>query len=563
MIGHEDDIKPKRLAKQHAKGRNVQRPKKYEFNETDAIIAVALGCTADEKDNDFADFQSEVYDSSSDSSYDDEHLNLSNNPLYLSGHQPLKDFYLGRRRRAGGALMGATGFEVKSLLNGNKRKKRSFNRADNDDDDDRSMISIQNLKRGNILLGICIVLLLACTVLLYDRSGDQKNDEFSIDETDIVEDINENDDNISQRGYYTLTLNEQKNSKYAADDDNYPVGSGLNETSNNETDSQVILETETHNDTKPNSSDIMVEYKQEKSISKASVEETVEKMSVFSDWRVPFIENDIPVFWHVPRAGGTTLTNIVSHCHSLVVANQIGVTQGHGELDKLQVVDSEGGSYVNVDTTTVTGIKRAKEMGLIESGLADVIMTSYIHEIVTLVNSSNIKEGSMKCFTLIRHPIRRAESMFHNFRNSAGDELQNITIAEYANSIYSEENWMVRFLTNEMSEPLSYRHLTLALKVLGSKCIVGLLDKFDESIQLFDRYFGWMNGNQTLDELNNKRDCETYLIHNWDNTRNYTAIEEDSEEWNLLKAKNGYDLLLYEYVVKLFVMQTNTVRTKR
>ena len=39
---------------------------------------------------------------------------------------------------------------------------------------------------------------------------------------------------------------------------------------------------------------------------------------------------DVPVFWHVPKAGGSTIKDIVGDCHGKVLANENGVLDGHG-----------------------------------------------------------------------------------------------------------------------------------------------------------------------------------------------------------------------------------------
>ena len=58
-------------------------------------------------------------------------------------------------------------------------------------------------------------------------------------------------------------------------------------------------------------------------------------------------------------------------------------------------------------------------------------------------------------------------------------------------SSYAEDNWMVRFLTNEMSGAVYDRHLELAKQVLESKCVVGLLEEFSPSFKRFGQYFDW------------------------------------------------------------------------
>lgn len=74
-------------------------------------------------------------------------------------------------------------------------------------------------------------------------------------------------------------------------------------------------------------------------------------------------------------------------CAGLTTASDVGARDGHALDANLKVVTDELGSrYVNVDTSTVDGIKRAKRLGLIESELADVVVTQYLYAGATLFN---------------------------------------------------------------------------------------------------------------------------------------------------------------------------------
>lgn len=74
-------------------------------------------------------------------------------------------------------------------------------------------------------------------------------------------------------------------------------------------------------------------------------------------------------------------------CAGLVTASDVGARDGHALDANLTIVRDELGSrYVNVDTSTVNGIKRAKNLGLVESGLADVVVTQYLYAGATLFN---------------------------------------------------------------------------------------------------------------------------------------------------------------------------------
>jgi hypothetical protein len=221
-------------------------------------------------------------------------------------------------------------------------------------------------------------------------------------------------------------------------------------------------------------------------------------------------------------------------------------------IDIVQVGKSR---YVNVDTTTQAGIERAKKLGLISSGLTDVIVSPFLHDITTLFQSTNTHKNA-KCFTLLHHPIERAIAVFTKLKQAAESGDQNsskifelMTIEEYAKSKFSEDNWMVRFLTNTLSGPLSKDHLELAKMILEHRCLVGFLDRFEESLDRFEKYFRW-------DKLGSydPKSCQK------DSTdiQEYPTYEEGSEVWMLLKAKNEYDLDLYNYALDLYSRQELT-----
>ena len=65
--------------------------------------------------------------------------------------------------------------------------------------------------------------------------------------------------------------------------------------------------------------------------------------------------------------------------------------------------------FVNVDTITVGGILRASEMGFADSGLADAVITPLLYE----ANALFTPTAKGRLFTVFRHPVERAISMFY------------------------------------------------------------------------------------------------------------------------------------------------------
>jgi hypothetical protein len=170
---------------------------------------------------------------------------------------------------------------------------------------------------------------------------------------------------------------------------------------------------------------------------------------------------------------------------------------------------------------------------------------------------SNVAKG--RCFTLLRHPVKRAISMFYYLRDATWEHTysevyKSMTIEEYAVSQYAEDNWMVRFLTNEMNGILNDGHLDLAKQILQSKCLVGLLEEFTQSVKRFDRYFGW---DQTDFQggpvpMSDRGMCEARVMSKPDNVHEHPNHEEGSEVWVKLMEKNVLDMGLYEHAVELF-----------
>jgi hypothetical protein len=119
---------------------------------------------------------------------------------------------------------------------------------------------------------------------------------------------------------------------------------------------------------------------------------------------------DTPIFWHILKSGGTTVKDYSSDCLNLVLSNEQGIQFGHDADTVIQVmqVPSER-RFINVDSTTRPGIDRAKRLGLAESVLADIISSPLFPEIIDIMNEQH--RGRM--FTVLRHPIDRATSMFY------------------------------------------------------------------------------------------------------------------------------------------------------
>ena len=214
--------------------------------------------------------------------------------------------------------------------------------------------------------------------------------------------------------------------------------------------------------------------------------------------------------------------------------------------------------YVNVDTTTPEGINHAKELGLAQSGLADIVISSFFFEAAGLFTT----DFPGRAFTLLRDPIERAVSMYY-VRSTAYGDLQGVTIEDYAKGKGIENNWMTRFLTGQMEGELSKEQLELAKVLLRRKFLVGFLDDIEESMFRFMKYNGWKFSDQDTEQLNQEECLKTLTqVGVNKNPVKYEMPQRGSQAYALITWQTQYDMKLYEYAKELFDKQTKVWGSK-
>ena len=269
---------------------------------------------------------------------------------------------------------------------------------------------------------------------------------------------------------------------------------------------------------------------------------------------------DTPTFWHVPKAGGTAVIRYYARCRGLVEARG-GKADG---ADAVAVTENAetGNRFVNVDTSSPDGLRRARELGLAQSGLADIVIAQNLHETADLYTP----EYRGRFFALFRHPIDRAVSLFYyrqiaHWEPTYNPALKKVSLEDYANSHGGEKNWMVRMLVNkENGGALDRSDLEIAKEVLRRKFVVGLMSDMAESLERFDRYFGWYDpanaeAMQCKDELTSKKGAV--------NSNKHASVEEGSPAWEGLARHNELDLELYDYVLELWEAQQHILEMQR
>mmetsp|Transcript_26917 Transcript_26917/g.39000 ORF Transcript_26917/g.39000 Transcript_26917/m.39000 type:complete len:410 (-) Transcript_26917:472-1701(-) len=280
-----------------------------------------------------------------------------------------------------------------------------------------------------------------------------------------------------------------------------------------------------------------------------------------ADINEPFTENETPLFFHIPKSGGSTAKQYYGVCMHLVTASQNGIMHGHDQDEELQIVNIPPTSlqrFVNVDVSTPEGLQRASYLGFGRANIAEVMFSPY------LFKSAAVFEGPTyrgRAFGLFRDPVDREVSRFY-YRRGAEHEVANantylpelnfITIAKYSLTSFWEGNAVVRMLADlkENQKP-TYEDLELAMEIVRRKILVGLMDHMEESIAIFDQYFGFQPGLNFDEQW--YMDCRTNKAFGGANhNTKKKKVDPESGTYKNLARRNRYDRELYSYVVHLF-----------
>jgi len=271
------------------------------------------------------------------------------------------------------------------------------------------------------------------------------------------------------------------------------------------------------------------------------------------------IDMDVtPFYWHIPKAAGTSVHNEYHECLALVGASELGGIDQGNTLELVQIND--GNYHVNVDISILPGIMHAAQLDLIPSHIAQIAFSPLLHESATYLFSPRYK-GQM--FAMFRHPVDRVISLFYYLRSADWEPtynpaLRNMTLREYAESELAESNFMVRALVDKMEGALSGHDLELAKEILKRKCVIGLMDRWDASMDRFDFFFNFQSDGARHEQA---RQCRKSLRDKGgSNTHKHPAISHTSAAYLELERKNSLDLQLYEYIQKLYVEQESITK---
>lgn len=225
---------------------------------------------------------------------------------------------------------------------------------------------------------------------------------------------------------------------------------------------------------------------------------------------IPGKNETASLFWHVPKSGGTT-AKAMYECLGLTLVNRAGSLPKFGHDQDTEFIafkpwGEHGPSYVNADTSTEGGILRAQKLGLVPSGLGDVIITSYPKFAVEHLYDPN---HTGRAFGIFRHPVERLISKFYylqvaDWERTYRPNWKNIDIKYWA-TINRDNDVYVRMLAGKkVGDPVNEDDLQLAMSTIKERFVVGLIDEMEESFRRFSIVIGTDKSNNKWNECDGK-----------------------------------------------------------
>ncbi|TMU87703.1 sulfotransferase family protein [Bacillus sp. BHET2] len=205
----------------------------------------------------------------------------------------------------------------------------------------------------------------------------------------------------------------------------------------------------------------------------------------------------LTVFLHVPKTGGTTMNNIFRNQYST------------GELFDHDRIDGKGKLIDTISPVEKEKIKAVS--GHYFYGFHQHFSMDYTY------------------FTLLREPVDRVLSSYYFLRDFPGHEhIRSLTLEEFVKTKHVAHNLQTAMISGIGRTP----KLDKALDHLSEFKVVGLTEKFDDSLFLLQKAYGWKHVQYKKQNITKKR-----------------PLKEDVPERiiKLIEKYNTLDMKLYLY----------------
>ncbi|KAL7526636.1 hypothetical protein ACHAXR_003387, partial [Thalassiosira sp. AJA248-18] len=262
------------------------------------------------------------------------------------------------------------------------------------------------------------------------------------------------------------------------------------------------------------------------------------------------VDSDLVFFWHIPKASGSTVKNIMNFCFDLKRAER---------LNEKPSMDYARNNILNMDTSSPDGLSFSFANQLVNSGKIDVLVSNYFLSGSALFTDKH--HG--KTFTILRHPVDLALSLFHyrrkaTWERSYREDWNTLSFKDYVESNNYMDNWMVRQLTGTMPwVELNESYLERAKLLMKRKIFVGIMTEMDETLRQLKARFGWQEKEPF---------CSFNYLHSKPTNQNdHPELPggRGGETWNVIARKEKWDLMLYHYGLELFTEQRERYPPKK
>lgn len=170
-------------------------------------------------------------------------------------------------------------------------------------------------------------------------------------------------------------------------------------------------------------------------------------------------------------------------------------------------------------------------------------------------------------FVLDSHPIERQVSKFFYLRKATweptyNERWQKMSLTEWASRERGENNWMVRKLVGkDPTAELGPQDLNVAKEIIRNKFIIGLMDRYQESIHRFNAFLGVDESSprsqQCMEEFTEAKSSNKRGKKNDGNSYEHPEAKEGSPAWKSLAEIHSYDVELFKFIRKEYGQQAH------